>query len=194
MKFNDSMTTASASASSTPSSSVIMRSFTLRKVIIVVAALALIKLGWNLIFGAPRHRIMVDVTDLEFQPLDFDFQPRSCVMEDGKCKPFNEAQAPVAAKGLFAHGDSFYLDGRPFRILSGSFHYFRTQPAQWGDRLLKMKAAGLNTVMTYVPWNLNEKIPSAYSFGGRWDLSTFIQQVGLLLSLLIFFYCKQYVF
>jgi hypothetical protein len=155
-----------------------MRPFTLRKVVAVVAGLALLKLAWSLFFGSPgHHRIMVDVTDLEFQPLDFDFQPRSCVMEDGECKPFHAARAPVAAKGLFAHGDDFYLDGRPFRILSGSFHYFRTQPAHWGDRLLKMKAAGLNTVMTYIPWNLNEKTPGAYTFGGRWDLSTFIQQV-----------------
>ncbi len=60
--------------------------------------------------------------------------------------------------GLHPEGPNFYLDGRPFRILGGSFHYFRTQPAQWGDRLEKMKAAGLNTVTTYIPWNLHEKV------------------------------------
>ena len=60
--------------------------------------------------------------------------------------------------GLHPEGSDFYLNGRPFRILSGSFHYFRTQPAQWGDRLERMKAAGLNTLTTYVPWNLHEKV------------------------------------
>lgn len=160
------------------SSSTIMRSLTLRKVIVIVGCVALLKLVWNLLFSSSHARIVVDVTNIEYQPLDFEFQPKSCVVENGICKPFSEADAPVAAKGLYAHGSSFYLDGRPFRILSGSFHYFRTQPAQWGDRLLKIKAAGLNTVTTYIPWNLHEKMPDAYNFGGRWDLSTFIQQVS----------------
>ena len=35
-------------------------------------------------------------------------------------------------------------------------HYFRIPPEYWRDRLLKLKAAGLNTVETYVPWNLHE--------------------------------------
>ena len=64
----------------------------------------------------------------------------------------------VSLIGLHPEGSDFYLNGRPFRIISGSFHYFRTQPAQWGDRLERMKAAGLNTVTTYIPWNLHEKV------------------------------------
>ena len=42
---------------------------------------------------------------------------------------------PIAfRRGLFTHGGQFYLDGQPFRILGGSFHYFRTLPEQWMDR------------------------------------------------------------
>ena len=52
--------------------------------------------------------------------------------------------------------DSFYLDGKPVRILSGAMHYFRILPEYWEDRLLKLKGAGLNTVETYVPWNFHE--------------------------------------
>ena len=33
-------------------------------------------------------------------------------------------------------GDQFYLNGEPFRILSGSIHYFRVVPEYWRDRLL----------------------------------------------------------
>ena len=65
---------------------------------------------------------------------------------------------------------SFYMDGRPFRILSGSFHYFRTHPEQWLDRLEKMKAAGLNTISTYIPWNLYEEIRGEFQFEGFWNL------------------------
>lgn len=42
----------------------------------------------------------------------------------------------------------FMLDAKPFRILSGSIHYFRVVPEYWKDRLLKLKAMGLNTVDT----------------------------------------------
>ena len=46
--------------------------------------------------------------------------------------------------------DRFVRDGKPFRYVSGSFHYFRVPSAYWKDRLLKMRAAGLNAVQTYV--------------------------------------------
>lgn len=44
--------------------------------------------------------------------------------------------------------NQFLLDGKPFRYVSGSFHYFRTPRQFWQDRLRKMKAAGLNAVST----------------------------------------------
>ena len=44
--------------------------------------------------------------------------------------------------------DVFLKDGEPFRYISGSFHYFRVPRFYWQDRLLKMKAAGLNAVQT----------------------------------------------
>lgn len=53
--------------------------------------------------------------------------------------------------------EQFLKDGVPFRILSGTFHYFRSFPETWERKLKIMKAAGLNTVCTYVccEWNLN---------------------------------------
>ncbi|MFE1317201.1 beta-galactosidase family protein [Kitasatospora phosalacinea] len=53
----------------------------------------------------------------------------------------------------------FRLDGRPLRILSGAVHYFRSRPEQWPARLAAVRAMGLNTVETYVPWNLHEPAP-----------------------------------
>ena len=49
---------------------------------------------------------------------------------------------------LRPEGEQFFLDGKQFRILSGSIHYFRVVPEYWEDRLLKLKAMGLNTVQT----------------------------------------------
>ncbi|CAF3300691.1 unnamed protein product [Rotaria socialis] len=66
----------------------------------------------------------------------------------------------------------------PFRILSGSLHYFRVLPQSWSDRIKKMKAAGLNTIETYVPWNLHEPQRGNYQFGeGLTDLVSFLKLI-----------------
>ncbi len=71
-------------------------------------------------------------------------------------------------------GDQFLLNGAPFRVLSGALHYFRVLPAQWRDRLLKLRAMGLNTVETYVAWNLHEPRPGQFRFEDGLDLVAFI--------------------
>ena len=42
--------------------------------------------------------------------------------------------------------DWFELNGKKFRIFSGSLHYFRVHPAYWRDRLRKFRVAGLNAI------------------------------------------------
>lgn len=69
----------------------------------------------------------------------------------------------------------FLLDGKPFRILSGEMHYFRVPREYWRDRLLKLKACGLNTVATYMPWNLHERIPEKFNFSGILNIRAFLE-------------------
>ncbi len=68
----------------------------------------------------------------------------------------------------------FLLDGKPYTILSGAIHYFRTVPEYWRDRLLKLKACGFNTVETYVCWNLHERKEGVFDFSGILDIERFI--------------------
>lgn len=82
--------------------------------------------------------------------------------------------------------DRFLKDGKPFRYISGSIHYFRIPRFYWEDRLLKMKMAGLDAIQTYVPWNFHEPQPGQYEFSGDRDVEHFIQlahQLGLLVIL-----------
>lgn len=58
--------------------------------------------------------------------------------------------------GLSTDQETFRLNNKEIAIYSGAFHYFRVPRAYWRDRLRKMRAAGLNTIETYVPWNLHE--------------------------------------
>ena len=75
---------------------------------------------------------------------------------------------------LTTSGNQFLLNGQPFRILSGAIHYFRVVPEYWRDRLEKAKAFGLNTIETYVAWNLHEPRPGEFHFEGMLDISRFI--------------------
>ncbi|MFF4011298.1 beta-galactosidase family protein [Streptomyces sp. NPDC001717] len=70
--------------------------------------------------------------------------------------------------------DGFRLDDRPFRILSGGLHYFRVHPQQWADRLRKARLLGLNTVETYVPWNLHAPRRGEFRLDGGLDLPRFL--------------------
>ena len=78
--------------------------------------------------------------------------------------------------------DNFYIDGKKTRILSGAIHYFRVVPEYWEDRLKKLKAMGLNTVETYMCWNLHERREGEFDFDGILDVSRFIgiaERLGL---------------
>lgn len=70
--------------------------------------------------------------------------------------------------------DMFWKDGEPFRIIGGDLHYFRVHPEYWEDRLLKAKALGLNTIQTYVPWNLHEPAPEKLVFEGIANIESFL--------------------
>ena len=67
----------------------------------------------------------------------------------------------------------FFLDGKPFCLAVGDMHYFRTLPKGWEHRLRLMKHFGLNTVQTYVPWNLHEEEEGKFCFEGHLDLVAF---------------------
>lgn len=71
--------------------------------------------------------------------------------------------------------DDFYLDGKPFKILSGAIHYFRIPPEDWYHSLYNLKALGFNTVETYVAWNLHEPREGEFHFEGALDLERFLQ-------------------
>ncbi|MFJ6794937.1 beta-galactosidase family protein [Streptomyces sp. NPDC091268] len=87
--------------------------------------------------------------------------------------PHSGAGRPPAAL-TYADG-AFLRDGRPYRVLSGSLHYFRVHPEQWEDRLQRLAALGLNTVDTYVPWNFHEQAPGDIRFDGWRDLDRFVR-------------------
>jgi beta-galactosidase len=94
--------------------------------------------------------------------------------------------AKLTPHTFVASGDHFTLDGKPFKIISGELHYARIPREYWHARLKMARAMGLNTVATYVFWNVHEPAPGQYDFTGQYDLAAFIraaQQEGLYVIL-----------
>ena len=99
---------------------------------------------------------------------------------------FRTRAMPAATHSIRIEHGQFILDGRPFQIISGEMHYARIPRADWRDRLRKARAMGLNTISTYVFWNLHEPRPGVYDFRGRLDIAEFVreaQQEGLYVIL-----------
>ncbi|VDO59510.1 unnamed protein product [Haemonchus placei] len=71
--------------------------------------------------------------------------------------------------------NQFLRDGKPYRYISGSIHYFRTHPDQWETRLQTVRAAGLNSIETYIPWNFHETYKNKYDFSGMRNFSRFFE-------------------
>lgn len=92
-------------------------------------------------------------------------------------------QKSAGQRHSFTLGDSvFLLDGSPFQIISGEIHYPRVPRAAWRDRMKMAKAMGLNTISTYVFWNLHEPEKGVFDFSGNNDIAAFVkmaQQEGL---------------
>lgn len=86
---------------------------------------------------------------------------------------------PVSTAKQFPHpdrirydGHCMTLEGKDIFIYSAAFHYFRCPQELWRDRFQKIKAAGFNTVETYVPWNWHElNMPAGLDDSSKFDFT-----------------------
>ncbi|MCC6581043.1 MAG: beta-galactosidase [Phycisphaeraceae bacterium] len=73
--------------------------------------------------------------------------------------------------------DYLSLDGKPFFSFGGDFNYTRTPRRHWRDRLLKMKAAGMNTVTFYITWGYHEPVEGHVDWSGDKDVAAFLDMI-----------------
>lgn len=76
----------------------------------------------------------------------------------------------------------FLLDGKPFQIISGEMQYPRVPKEAWRTSMKMAKAMGLNTIATYVFWNLHEPQKGKFDFSGNNNIAEFVkiaQEEGL---------------
>jgi len=96
------------------------------------------------------------------------------------------ASAPQAVHRLVAGDTAFLLDGQPLQIIAGEMHYPRIPREYWRHRMRMARAMGLNTITTYVFWNLHEPRPGVFDFSGNNDVAAYLrtaQEEGLYVIL-----------
>jgi hypothetical protein len=83
--------------------------------------------------------------------------------------------------GLNPAGDlidfnSYYMqvNHKPFIPIMGEIHYARLPHACWEEEILKMKAGGINTIATYVFWNIHEWKEGVFDWSGDKNLREFL--------------------
>jgi len=67
------------------------------------------------------------------------------------------------------------LDGKPWLPVMGEFHFSRYPESQWEDEILKMKAAGVDVISTYIFWIHHEEVQGQFDWTGQRDLRQFVQ-------------------
>jgi beta-galactosidase GanA len=64
-------------------------------------------------------------------------------------------------------------------LISGAIHYPRSTPGMWPYIMKMDKNQGLNTIQSYVFWNIHEQKQGVLDFSGRTNLSRFLEFVNL---------------
>ncbi len=68
----------------------------------------------------------------------------------------------------------FIKNGKSWYPVMGEFHFSRFPKSQWEDSILKMKAAGIDVIATYVFWIYHEEEEGKWNWEADNDLKTFI--------------------
>jgi beta-galactosidase len=97
------------------------------------------------------------------------------------------ASSSDTARSFVIQDNEFVKDGELFHVKAGCIHYSRVPVEYWRDRLLRLKAMGLNGIQTYVPWNWHEGTKGTFDFdSGARNLTQFLalaQELDLVVVL-----------
>lgn len=83
--------------------------------------------------------------------------------------------AAASANDFRVENGKFLLNGKSIQLICGEMHYPRVPQEYWRDRMRRAKAMGINTISTYVFWNIHERRPGVFDFSGQADLAKFIR-------------------
>lgn len=80
-----------------------------------------------------------------------------------------------AGKKIEINNRYMTLGGKPIIPVMGEMHFSRVAKHEWEDRILKMKACGVNIIACYVLWIHHEEVEDQFDWSGNKDLRAFVQ-------------------
>ena len=92
--------------------------------------------------------------------------------------PFAAGGRSPSGRVLSINSRYLSLDGTPWLPVMGEFHYSRYPEAEWEREILKMKAAGVDIVATYVFWIHHEEVEGQFDWSGQRNLRHFVELCG----------------
>ena len=92
---------------------------------------------------------------------------------------FNGGTAKSASRQVLYLNSSYLTrNAEPWFPVMGEFHFARYPRAHWEEEILKMKAAGVQIVATYIFWIHHEEIQAQFDWSGDRDLHQFVELCG----------------
>ena len=89
----------------------------------------------------------------------------SDVMETPSCGHLKMGNPGPKEKAIEVNSLYMTMGGKPILPVMGELHFSRIRKDLWEDRILKMKACGINIISTYLFWNHHEEIEGQF----EWD-------------------------
>jgi beta-galactosidase len=80
-----------------------------------------------------------------------------------------------AGETITVNSQFLLLNGTPWLPVMGEFHYSRYPEGGWETEILKMKAAGIQVVATYVFWIHHEEIEGQFDWSSQHNLRHFVE-------------------
>lgn len=114
--------------------------------------------------GQDVNHVVIDASAPFTEPLPTSFHTGTAVNPDGHTLGLNERYLT--------------FDGKPWLPVMGEFHYTRVPQPEWEEEILKMKAAGVQIIATYVIWLHHEEVEGTFDWSGDRDFRKFVELCG----------------
>lgn len=99
----------------------------------------------------------------------------SNVMETPSYGHFKMGNPGPEGKAIEINSLYMTIGGKAVLPVMGELHFSRVRKDLWEDRILKMKACGINVIATYLFWNHHEEIEGQFDWEQEKDLRSFIK-------------------
>lgn len=112
-----------------------------------------------------------------FEPIEIDARSSTQSPSSLSLLPMGTARNP-GGHSITINSRYLMRDGAPWLPVMGEFHFSRYPHQYWEEELLKMKAAGIEIVASYVIWIHHEEVQGQFDWSGDRDLREFVRLCG----------------